>query len=191
MKWFRDRYNSIKWFISNALEIVRVFRSPFVGLKFNVYWGNIQMGNPIFFPRKWVRMKEKPGYRKPVYLKYFGFDWNWLMWKTKYDDIRFEYAPSFSFVILGKQLWLQLLPKFASKHTNYAAVDCFWEAFLYYDTRTDKSKSKEDRLIEVFEQYSCTWTTHPPGQMKISNDYYYDILKPEYLDLYIAWKPMI
>lgn len=154
--------------------------SPFKNTKLVWYFGEIKMGTPYFLPRKWVK-SEKPGYTKPVPIKYFGFNSNELGWKTKWDEIRFEFSPCISLVLFGKQLWISLIPNIEKG----IAIDSYWEAWLYYDKRTNKNLPIEERLKQVFEQYSCTWISwNKESHKEISIDYYFDILDNRYIALY-------
>lgn len=202
----------IKQCISNLKyhwSYLGVLNSPFVGLRLKWYFGKIQHGTPYFLPRKWVKCdindaliawnkiredmksahdKEKwlnkyiGSYTKPIPIKYFGWDSTTLGWKTKWDDYRFEWAPCYSLVIFGKQLFVCVLPKMESKDDFGIRQDCYWEAYLTYKYRTDKSKSKIERLQETIKQYSCTWGNEKEGY----TDYYPLILKKKYNKLLIA-----
>jgi hypothetical protein len=154
-----------------------LFNSPFKRLKLVWYFGEIAKGTPYFLPRKWVKTEKGS---KPVPLKYFGFNWNGLGWKTKWDDYRFEYNPSFSMVILGKQLWIGITPNI---NIDKAFIDSYWEAWLYWYYRTDKNLSFNKRMESLFEQYSCTWKSKDER-----TDHYLEILKPKYLKFYNNWK---
>ena len=115
---------------------------------------------------------------KPVPIKYFGFDYTSLGWKTKYEDIRFEWSPSISLVIFGKQLFISVIPKLRkTPEDTTMLVDLYWEAYLTYKYRTDKSKSKQERLEQTMKLYSCTWGNKENGYF----DYYTLILKQKYI----------
>lgn len=121
-------------------------------------------------------------YTKPVPIKYFGWNSTTLGWKTKWDDYRFEWAPCYSLVIFGKQLFVCVLPKMESKDDFGIRQDCYWEAWLTYHYRTDKSESKEYRLKDTIRQYSCTWGNEKEGH----TDYYPLILKKKYHKLLVT-----
>jgi hypothetical protein len=117
-------------------------------------------------------------YTKPIPIKYFGWNSCTLGWKTKWraDDYRFEWAPCYSLVIFGKQLFVCVLPKMKSKDEFGIRQDCYWEAYLTYSECTDKTKSKTERLQETIKKYSCTWGNEREGY----TDYYPLILKKKY-----------
>jgi len=118
------------------------------------------------------------GHSKPIPIKYFGFDYTSLGWKTKYEDIRFEWSPSISLVIFGKQLFISIIPKMRkTPEDTTIRVDIYWEAYLTYKYRTDKTKSKHERLEQTMKEYSCTWGNNEKGYM----DYYPLILKDKYI----------
>ena len=102
------------------LSFLGVLNSPFRGLKLKWYFGDIEHGTPYFLPRKWVK-------NKPVPIKYFGFNFTTLGWKTKWEDYRFEWSPSISLVIFGKQLFIEILPNIKTDDSTIA-IDCYWEA---------------------------------------------------------------
>ena len=121
-------------------------------------------------------------YTKPIPIKYFGFNSTTLGWKTKWNDYRFEWAPCYSLVIFGKQLFVCVLPKMESKDDFGVRQDCYWEAYLTYKYRTDNSESKEYRLKDTIRQYSCTWGNEKEGY----TDYYPLILKKKYHKLLVT-----
>ena len=125
-------------------------------------------------------IEESKRFKHTKLIKYFGWNSTSLGWKTKWDDYRFEWAPCYSFVILGKQLFVYVLPKMNKLDKDLSIrQDCYWEAFLTYKYCTDKSKFKEERLKETIKQYSCTWGNKEKGY----TDYYPLILKEKYLKL--------
>ena len=180
--------------ISHHFYYLGVLNSPFVGLKLKWYFGDIKCGVPYFLPRKWVKMTKKDceealqkdiekllpkyvegrtwkdyeKYKRAVPIKWFGFNSCTLGWKTKYDEVRYEYPPCYSFVIFGKQLHITVLPKVS----NTLAFESYWEAWITYDTKTDSTKSEKERLEQLFKIYNCTWISGDK-----SKNYYEEILK--------------
>ena len=211
-EWFKK----LRWRFSDLKEIFSIYNSPFVRPVFKFYFGKIQHGTPYFLPRKWVKMNkqdciealerdlaraEKNGwkfseertwqfyknynYKKPVRIKYFGVNFTSLGWKTKYEDIRFEWTPSLSIVLFGKQLMIWMGPPTSIKDT----VDSYWEAYLWYLYKTDKTEAMVSRLITVFDHYCCSWTRHHVSEGVVEKgDDYYSILKPKWIPVYEKWK---
>lgn len=194
----KDLLSNLKY----KLLFLKVLNSPFRGLKLKWYFGNIEYGTPYFLPRKWVKcniddayeawnkLKINPVYTsksvwiknymrthtKAVYIKKFGFHFTTLGWKTKWEDYRFEWSPSISIVLFGKQLFITILPNI-DMDEHMVALDCYWEAWLTYTHMTDKSKSRRERLEELYKIYSCSWGNPEKGY----TDYYPIILKKKYI----------
>jgi hypothetical protein len=162
----------LSWF-----SFLEVLNSPLVSLKLKWYFGDITQGTPYFLPGKWVKSKEKTGYLTPIQIKYFGINIVYLGWKTKYNNYRFEWNPMISIVLFGKQFCIWFIPKVQQDHT----IDSYWEAWLTYKYKTKGTKF--ERLIQLFEKYSCTWVDN-----KTKNDHYLFILKKKYLKTYLPWK---
>lgn len=159
-------------YILDDLRFLKALNSPFKPFKVKFYVGKTNIGVPYFYPRKWVKDKEKPGYLKAVPLK-VGFSYCGLGYKTKWSDIdyRFEWAPVLSFVFFGYQI--ALIVQAVEQH-NY------WEAWLYYERNTDKTKSKAERIKQCREEFPQKWTVYS-GDKKETIDYYNLILKKKYL----------
>lgn len=208
------RYKSrIKYTYLDLVEIFGTYNSPFIPLKYSIYFGKISRGTPYFLPRKWRRMNQKDceealqrdiaeavkynrtidpnrdwtyykEHLKAVPIKYFGINFTPLGWKTKYEDIRFEWLPSLSIILFGKQLMIYIVV-FKDRNLH---DDSYWEAWLWYLNRTDKKLSTQERLIQLFEQYSCSWTTHLANGDIYTTDYYLFILKKKWIPIYTKWK---
>jgi hypothetical protein len=191
-----------------SLRWVKALFSPFKPFKVSFYAGKTQVGMPYFLPRKWVKAtpelatkaaeeyieKEKrynelnPNYARKIKsfeeiyqekMKYsfavplkIGFSYCSLGWKTKYDDFRHEWNPILSFVFFGYQVALTF---YSPYHSHY------WESWLYYEYRTDKTKSKRERIEQCRKEAPETWTSHKHGEEPVTTDYYTKILKAKYL----------
>jgi hypothetical protein len=188
-----------------SLRWIKALWSPFKPFKVKFYAGKTQVGVPYFYPRKFVKatpelaykaasdeiekqekwnklnpeharevkligelFQEKLNYRFAVPLK-VGFSYCSLGWKTKWTDtdFRHEWNPILSFVFFGYQIALT----FYSPHQSH-----YWEAWLYYEYATDKTKSKRERVEQCRKEHNQTWTVAGG-----SIDYYEYILKPKYL----------
>jgi hypothetical protein len=105
--------------------------------------------------------------------KRVGFDFVELGWKTKWSptDIRFEWAPCWSFVCFGYQFVISF---------DAPERDHYWECWLYYELHTDKNKSRRERISQCREQFPCTWTSDRDG-VEERIDYYERILNNRYL----------
>lgn len=114
-------------------------------------------------------------YTKPVQIKYFGFNFTTLGWKPKWDGYRFEWSPSISIVLFGKQLFIEIVPNIKTDD-SIIAMDCYWEAWLNYKYKLYKTKSIKERIEELQKVYSCSWGNEEKGY----TNYYSIILKNKY-----------
>ena len=160
----------LKYFLNN-FKFLKAFNSPFIRPKIRLYCGKIAYGTPYFYPRRWVKNKEKPGYLKAI-PKRIGFDFVGLGWKTKWGDYRFEWNPIWSFVFFK----LQFCVLFEVPHRHN-----YWESWLYYENDTDKTKSKKDRIEQCIKEFPQIYTQYNKGEEK-QIDYYPLILKKKYLN---------
>ena len=180
---------------------LRVLNSPFKWFKLRVYIGKTNVGVPYFLPRKWRKFTQKDiveaaekamnnsyfvkktkgewhayykNYKKAVPLT-VGFSYCGLGWKTKWEDTdyRHEYNPAYSFVFFGYQIAIMVCVR---DDYNY------WGSWLYYDRDTDKTKSKEERLLECMKGFPNIWKQTSKGKEETIN-YYTRILKKKYLHL--------
>lgn len=174
-------WKNIKYFFYK-LKFLGIMNSPLKPLKLWLDWGDIKHGTPYFYPRKWVKSEGKTSMHA-VPVKWLWFDLISLGWKPKWDDLRFEWSPAISIVILKKQLFILFTPKLDSP----MLTGIYWETWLYYDQRTDKSKPKEERLLQLFGEYSCTWISSKDG-VRITTDYFPMILRNKYIKLYKEWQ---
>ena len=195
IKYFKQKIVNFRY----DWDYLRVLDSPFKGLRLKWYFGKIQHGTPYFLPRKWVKMTQADceksladdierclpkyvedrtwehykKYKKPVPIKYFGYNSCTLGWKPKWDEYSYEWSPCYSLVIFGKQLFVTVLPDVGDDCLRW---DVYWEAWLNYSRRTDKTKSKMERVQELKKVHSCTWGNDEKGYI----DYYPYILKSKY-----------
>jgi len=198
--------NSIKYFVG-GFEWMRTYNSPFRGPVPKFYIGKVTLGVPYFLPRRWVNVTEPEArikaqerfdkradfirnnpksnqvtipfdvllgeqmrYKKSVPKK-IGFDFVSLGWKTKFDEYRFEWSPMWSFVFFKWQIAVTFVtPK----------IDHYWECWLQYRYRTNKSNTTQERLEQARKDFPCEWTTHYDG-VKESVCYWDKILKKKWL----------
>jgi hypothetical protein len=185
-------------YILDDLRWLKVLNSPFKPFKVKLYTGKTQVGIPYFLPRKWVKYTDADAikasiehkadknkvqvsdkqlfemykkYNKAVPLK-VGFSYCSLGWKTKYDDFRHEWNPVLSFVFFGYQIALTFYSPYGSH---------YWEPWLYYEYRTDKTKSKRERIEQCIKEAPETWTSSRHDEEPVTTDYYTKILKSKWL----------
>lgn len=185
-----------------SLSWVKALFSPFKPFTVKFYAGKTKIGIPYFFPRKWVpftredalekatKVSQMSGsiyfgkdpntivdeftrYTKAVPLK-VGFSYCSLGWKTKWTstDFRHEWNPILSFVFFGYQI-AAIVSQKDSSH--------YWEAWLYYEYATDKTKSKRERVAQCRKEHNQTWTSYKQGEEPVTTDYYTKILRSKYL----------
>ena len=151
-------------------DYLRAYCSPFKPPRLSFYCGKIALGTPYFYPRNWVRSKEKEGYLTAVPRR-IGFDFVSLGWKTKYDNYRFEFSPMISFVFIKWQIAVTFVAPYN--------VDHYWESWLYY-TRETKGDTAE-RVAQCRKEAPQTWTKYHQDEAKETTDYYNLILKKKWL----------
>ena len=189
----------------NKLAFLKAFNSPFKRPKLKWYCGKTQIGTPYFLPRKWVKAtpelaleaalkhiareesynsmnpdtartikpyeeiyQEKLTYNYAIPKK-IGFDLVGLGYKTKWTDTdyRFEWAPLLSFVFFGYQIAVMVI---APEQHHY------WEAWLYYEKDTDKTKPTSERIQICRNDFSLIYNVSDKDG-KRTVDYYNTILK--------------
>jgi hypothetical protein len=106
--------------------------------------------------------------------KRLGFDFVELGWKTKWTnkDIRFEWAPIWSFVFFGYQIAITW---------KAPEQDHYWESWIYYEYHTDKTKSKTERIEQCKKEFPNTWIRHGKEGIPVETNYYDLILRKKYL----------
>jgi len=145
---------------------MKIYFSPFKPPKIYFYIGKLKFGTPIFYPRKWIKNKEKPGYLKAIPKK-IGFDFVGLGWKIKWDvhDYRHEWDPIWSFVFFKWQIAILFTPP---HH--------YWECWLAY-MHTNKKRTVKNRLKEAINNFPCIWVSNNKKTY-----YWYDFVKEKYLE---------
>jgi hypothetical protein len=157
----------MKQWVSNLkykFDWMRVYFSPFKPILPKLYIGEVAIGTPYFYPRKWINNPDKPGYMIAVPKK-IGFDFVEMGWKTKWDSYRHEWNPIWSFVFFKWQIALVFEPK----HDTH-----YWECWLYY-SRNTKGTTKE-RLEQARKEFPCVWVSRYEGE-EVRTCYWDKILK--------------
>jgi len=169
MKYLKNKWRSIKYFFK-SLFFLQAFFSPFKRPKLQFYAGPIKIGVPYFLPRKASKFT-----REFKSIKWFGFNYCSLGYKTKWTptDYRHEWNPVFSFVFMGLQFCMSVVPK----GRDWA----YWESFLYYYFDTDKKLSKYERIFLCRKNAPQTWIESPKEGERKTVDYYTLFLKKKYL----------
>lgn len=183
---------------------LNIFFTPLKAPRLKFYFGEVAIGLPYSLPvklRKLTIEEQEREVKKYLLknprtttlekaIKYaseikkrapvrFSFDLCSLGWKTKFNQIRFEWDPVISITLFGKQLAITICSPSLSK--VQVVEDVYWETYLYYVYRTDKRTSAKDRLNEVFKQYSGTWVSYDvETNTTTSKCHFYDVLKKKY-----------
>ena len=158
----------------NKFQFLKVFNSPFKRPNLKWYFGEVAIGTPYFYPRRWIDNPEKPGYKMAVPKK-IGFDFVGLGYKTKWDehDYRFEWSPVWSFVFFKWQIALL----FEVSHPEH-----YWVCWLTYENDTDKDLlSTEARIKFAREINPEIWTTSRGEGKKETTCYWDKVLKHKWL----------
>jgi len=197
--------NRVRYFLKD-FDYLRAYNSPFIAPKLRFYCGEIALGTPYFFPRKWVKatpkraveatiehIKERKEFneRNPKYaktIKPFG--------EIYEEKMKYSYAVpkkiGFDFVPLGwktkydsyRHEWNPMISfvffKWQIAVTFVAPhADHYWESWLYY-TRETKGTTAE-RIAQCRKEAPQTWTRHHADDTKETTDYYNLILKKKWL----------
>jgi hypothetical protein len=134
---------------------------------------NVKYGSPQTVPDYDTAYARAMRYTYPKN-KRIGIDFVELGWKTKWTDkdIRFEWAPIWSFVFFGYQIAITW---------NAPEQDHYWESWIYYEYHTDKTKSKAERIEQCKTEFPNTWTRHGKDGIPVEINYYDLILRKKYL----------
>lgn len=91
--------------------------------------------------RKWHLSWIPPVIQLPIWTAFHFYD-NDIMWKTKYDDYRYEFPGFIGLVIFGLSISLTAyIPKENEK--DYSCNDDYWESILNYQEYKDLKKVHE------------------------------------------------
>jgi len=153
---------------------IKVFNSPFKRPKLKWYFGEVAIGTPYFFPRRWVDNPEKPGYQKAIPKK-IGFDFVGLGYKTKWSDTdyRFEWGPLISFVFFKWQIAVML----KVPHPEH-----YWVCWLTYENDTDNDLLDTSTRIKIAKEINPeVWTSSKGDGKKETTCYWDKVLKNKWL----------
>lgn len=103
----------------------------------------------------------KPIYQFPIWLSFYIFH-NDVVWKTKYDDYRYEFPPQFCIVFFGLCIGFHLHNPAADRAMH---DDDYWEAILWY---------LEYKDLEKVKNALGTWFSY-------SNNMSHDRLNPKFI----------
>jgi hypothetical protein len=148
-------------------EIRRAIRGVFKLPVKQYYFGKLQYGCPYFYPWNFNQTiltirKNRPQFLRCKYFKLFGYEisygWpiaianNELGWKWKYDDVRFEWCPSFQILLFGLQFCIHWTAPNGDD-------DQYYEQILHYIKKSDKDiiKAKETWGWVNHETKQSTW----------------------------------
>lgn len=84
----------------------------------------------------------KPKYFLPIWLSFYKFDLD-VIYKWKYDTIRFEYPPQFTLVFFGLALSFVLVPELEDENDS---PDHYWESLLSYLYQPECNKNVSDTV---------------------------------------------
>ena len=112
----------------------------------------------------------------PLWLSFYIFNLD-VMWKYKWDDIRYEYPPQFTIVLFGLSLsfWFQW------PQSEFQYPDMYWESLLNY---VYGIKDKENFNIIEFRNKLGRWESWKKDNTKIRYwQLQYNYLKPKYQNI--------
>lgn len=186
-------------------EWMSSFTGPFKRPNIKLYIGEIALGTPYFYPRRWRNMTEKEA-RESADEKFQklidrGLKPKQNIWEEFYQSsLRSQRAVpkkiGFDFVPMRwKTKWTDTDYRFESGPIwsfvffkwqvglifQVEEMHHYWECWLYYTYSTDRTKSIEERIKEARKGFPCRWTTHRGGDDEETICYWDVILKQKYL----------
>lgn len=125
-------------------------------------WAKHTHWNPEFLKtcswwgRLW-RKFIKPTYQLPIWLSFYHSNYD-IIWKTKYEDCRFEFSGQFCIVAFGIcfAMWTKA-PHASTDFHGYPNDDAYWETILEWIHREDKNMSFEEFLSTESSLYGSTY----------------------------------
>lgn len=200
MNYLKSKIRDIQY----KLDFLRVYNSPFKPLKLKYYVGEVAIGTPYFFPRKWVRLTKKEAYQKALDKKtpesitdekmrdnIFQSNIESFKRGTKPvpKKIGFDFIPMRWKTKWGEYrfetspVWSFVFFKWQIVITFIAPeLDHYWECWLHYTNETDKNKSTKERIAQARKEFPCIWTTNYED-IKEKVCYWDLILKDKYVEI--------
>lgn len=118
--------------------------------------------------KKWHLGWIPPVIYLPIWLRFHIVNLD-VVWKTKFDEIRYEYPPQFSIIAFGLSLTFTL--HYPTPHDRFANDDHYWESLLNYVYGDNPTVANAVRKTGV-------WCTLNDDDSKT----YYAALRPEFLE---------
>lgn len=117
----------------------------------------------------------KPQYTLPIWLSFYVFNWD-VMYKWKYDSIRYEFPPQFTLVFFGFAISFTLKPILEDENDS---DDHYWESLLSFLYQKECNKSVTDTL-----NFCGQWWTYKDNKRIKFFQLRKIHIKPEYHDEY-------
>lgn len=96
----------------------------------------------------------KPIYQLPIWMTFCIFDFD-ITWKTKYDEIRYEFPPQFTIVAFGFSFTILAASPKSNEKDNYSWLnnDSYWEGMLNYLYDCDKDIYKTVKAASYYSMH--------------------------------------
>ena len=103
----------------------------------------------------------------PWWIKINVYNWD-LMWKWKYDDVRYEFPPQFTIVFFGLCLTITLHEPTGGYYTS---DDQYWEGILDWLYKYDKNMYKTVKFGGIWNRGKESFFSVRPEHLKRLEDY--------------------
>ena len=103
----------------------------------------------------------------PWWLQFHIYNFD-LMWKTKYDDVRYEFSPQFTIVFFGLSLSLTLHEPTGGYYTS---DDQYWEGILDWLYKYDKNMYKTVKFGGIWNRGDESFFSVRPEHLVRLEDY--------------------
>lgn len=157
IKLFKYNYSDVKWDVIGKSKPKKykiggewVWTSP-IDIKDYVWTDSYKKSHPV------LSKLFKPNYHLPIWMSFYIFNHD-LIWKTKWGDYRYEFAPQFTIVVFGISLSFWLKHPLGKKYHD----DMYWEAVLWYiEKKNIKDAFNECSVWENFETKELSFPLCP------------------------------